>query len=249
MLGRGQNLLEALRQWLAGKSEPIQDWGPLQQWAELRQYVWRDVRGGEGFVVEGRQGLLPWRLEWGPAQRDYVKGMEVRLRADVGVHPELQALVLNRRLQEAMERDVFDQYVEDLQTRVDTRTPPEMRWLVMYSPLSSNELRGLKDRWAAVANVKPWLTDWLAGPLTSELASAPGEPEVPVVVMVARSRLTLRTAMSDPTPEQLESWVHVFECALREARRVGTSGCEEPEQATQPGLFTPSTLDEPAGAH
>ena len=35
-----------------------------------------------------------------------------------------------------MEKAVFDQYVEGVQTRIDTETPPEMRWLVMFPKLA-----------------------------------------------------------------------------------------------------------------
>jgi hypothetical protein len=244
-------MLEALKKWFARKGKTEERWVDIQQWADTRQYVWRDVRGNHGFVIDGRHGTLPWRMEWGPSQREYVKGNELRLRAEVAVPPELQALVLNRRLQERMESEVFDHFVEDLQTRVDTRTPPEMRWLVMYTPLTGHELKELRDRWAAVSNVKQWVEAWVAGSLGTDLQALQVEPTHPVVLMLARSRLTLRVALQAPSVAELEPWVRLFESCVREARRVGSTGCGSQEDVTEPGMFTPSLIasDHTASAH
>ena len=77
----------------------------------------------EGFVIDGRLGATPWRLEWGPSQRPYIQGHELRLRAEMGLASDLQLVLMNRELQETMEKAVFDQYVEGVQTRIDNQTP------------------------------------------------------------------------------------------------------------------------------
>ncbi|MEP7281078.1 MAG: hypothetical protein ABI696_03775 [Rubrivivax sp.] len=195
-------------------------WDEQVVWAEARRYVLRTVRDGEGFIVEGQTGNAPWRLEWGPSQRSYVAGNELRLRAEVGPGQDVQALVLDRTLQSTMESAVFDQYVDGVQTRIDTETPPEMRWLVMHPKLSGAELGALRERFAAVTAHKPWLLDWLAGPLTTALQSAPLAEAQPLVLMLARGRLTLRTGLADPDPPVLDAWLRLFTVAQREARRV-----------------------------
>ncbi len=237
--------LEAIRRWFGGKGKPLRDWNALQHWAEDRQYVMRHARGQEGFVIDGRQGRLPWRMEWGPSKRSYIHGGELRLRAEVEVAPELNAVVMSRKLQERLETEVFDQFVGDLQTRVDTQTPAEVRWLVMHVPLSGPEMRGLKSRWSAVANIKSWLERWLSGPLRDELEQLQVHPELPVVVVVTRQRCTLRVAMPHPTLCEIEGWLKLFECCLREARRAGTTGsAAEDMEITQPGLFVPTPQPE-----
>ena len=90
---------------------------------------------------------MPWRLEWGPSQRPYIQGHELRLRAEMGLAPDLQLVLMNRALQETMEKAVFDQYVEGVQTRIDNQTPPEMRWLVMFPKLSGSEMGALRERY------------------------------------------------------------------------------------------------------
>ena len=143
-------MLDSIKRWLGTASTDTQGWGDQAAWAQAHQWTLRGVRDIEGFVIDGRCGATPWRLEWGPSQRPYIQGQELRLRAELSVPRELQALVLNRELMESMEKAVFDQYVEGVQTRIDTTTPPEMRWLVMFPKLSGAELKALARRlWRA----------------------------------------------------------------------------------------------------
>jgi hypothetical protein len=238
----GVMILETLKRWLHWPADSGFDGTHMQQWADQRQFVWRDVRDAPGFVIEGRQGTLPWRMEWGAPQRAYFHGNELRLRADVAVPAELHALLITRRLQERLEAEVFDHFVGDLQTRVDTRVPPEVRWLMIYSPVPAGSHLPLKERWTAVSNVKPWMDAWLSSPLGKELMHSSHATEEPSVLMIARSRLTLRTQMAHPDVAQIDSAVRLFETALREARRAASTGCESREgEATQPGMFTPVT--------
>jgi hypothetical protein len=191
-------------------------------WAEHKRFVFRPVRDDEGFIVEGQTGNAPWRLEWGPSQRPYASGNELRLRAELpGRGHDVQALLLDRTLQASMESAVFDQYVDGVQTRIDTETPPEMRWLVMHPKLAASELGALRERFSAIGPDKPWLLQWLDGPLAAALGAAPLAAEQPLVLMLARGRLTLRTALAEPAPAVLAAWLRLFGVAGREARRVG----------------------------
>jgi hypothetical protein len=230
-------MLDSLKKWF-GEPAPRRGWDALAPWAAGKQYVFRGVRKSEGFVIDGRIGAM-----WGPAKRNYVNGFELRLRSELGLPPDLQVLVLTRELQESMERTVFDQYVEGVQTRIDTTTPPEMRWLVMYPKLNPAELRSLRDRYVAVANHKVWLMRWIDGPLADAVRAAPGTPSDPIVLMIARGHLMLRTGLVEPEPELLERWLHVFETAMREARRViAEAGDMAPAPSTQPSLWASSAM-------
>jgi hypothetical protein len=200
----------------------------LSLWAERRRYTARPVRGDDGgMVVEGRNGADAFRLEWGPSTRSYVEGHELRLRAEIPVVSDLQVLVLNRSLQEAMERAVFEQYVDGVQTRIDNQTPPEMRWLVMFPKLSGSELGPLREGFAAVGSLKPWLQAWLEGPLSSALAALNLPKDQPLVLMLSRKGLQLRTQAAKPDVAQLDNWLKLFDVAMREARRAN-------EQAVAP---------------
>lgn len=235
-------MLEGLKRFFAGAPAPVRGWDGLAPWAESRQYAFRGVKEADGFVVEGRLGALPWRLEWGPSQRPYVKGTELRIRAELALPSDLQVVVLNRLLQEQMEKAVFDQYVEGVQTRIDHETPPEMRWLVMFPKLGGAEMGALRERWVALASVKAWLIAWLEGALSAALVKLPVEHERPVVLMVGRGRLALRTQVGEPDAEELERWVQLFETAMREARRAATLTFDATIPSTQPSLWSASAL-------
>ena len=235
-------MLQTIKRWLGDAPPQVPGWGELNAWSRTRQCTLRAVREPEGFVVEGRAGSIAWRLEWGPSQRSYIPGAELRIRAELSVPRELQALVLNRELMDAMEKAVFDQYVEGVQTRIDTTTPPEMRWLVMFPKLSGTELKSLRDGYGALSSYKPWLQQWLAAGLTPALAALPTAAERPLVLMIARRRLSLRTALAQPDPAALDAWLRLFECALQEAQRVAIDEIDVHTPSTQPSMFSASTL-------
>ena len=219
---------------------------PLQRWAEVHGYAFRKVRDASGCVIEGALGAQPWRIEWGASQRSYIEGCELRLMAELGLSHSLMALVLNRALMAAMEKEVYDQYVNDVQTRIDTNTPPEMRWLVMYAKLGNVDLGLLKDRFGAVASVPPWLLQWLSDPLRDALTGTVEavRSDQPFVLVVSRGRLTLRTAMPTPDAGKLAMWLSVFEQALASARAVGDEWQHAAHggQTTQPAAWDQSGL-------
>lgn len=236
-------MLEGLKRLFGGGAGAAKGWDALQPWAEGKQYVFRGVRESDGFVVDGKLGAAPWRLEWGPSQRPYVEGSELRLRAELGLPSDLQVVVMNRVLQEQLERAVFDQYVEGVQTRIDNQTPPEARWLVMFPKLAGAEMGKLKERFVALGSVKPWLVQWLDGPLSAAITAKGLDPVTPFVLMIGRGRLTLRTAQTEPDARDLEAWLRLFETAMREARRVGDQMAEARGHApsTQPSMWSASS--------
>jgi hypothetical protein len=235
-------MLDGIKRWLGGSTKAdAPQWEGVAPWAESHQYGFRAVPD-EGFVVDGRLGATAWRLEWGPSQRPYIEGQELRLRSELGLGSDLQVLVMNRRLAEHMEKTVFEQFVEGVQTRIDNQTPPEMRWLVMFSKLSGSEMGPLKERWVALSSQKGWLREWLEGPLAAALAALRFEEDVPMVLMIGRGRLMLRTALAEPDVAPLQAWLRFFECAMREARRVAADNPDSLSPSAAPSLWQQSAL-------
>ena len=235
-------MLDGLKRLFSGPpAAPANDWDGIAPWAESRQFTMRVVQD-EGFVVDGRLGATPWRLEWGPSQRPYIQGQELRLRAELGLGSDLHLVLMNRELQETLEKAVFEQYVEGVQTRIDNQTPPEMRWLVMFSKLPGNEMGPLRERYVALSSTKGWLVQWLEGSLTQALQSLRVDAEVPVVLMIGRGRLMLRTALAEPELPVLQAWLRLFETAMREARRVANDSPDSISPSTQPSLWPGSAL-------
>jgi hypothetical protein len=235
-------MLEGFKRLFTGATPaPASEWEGIARWAESRRYTFRAVHQ-EGFVVDGCVGVTAWRMEWGPSQRPYINGQELRLRAEMGLSSQLQVVLMNRVLQDAMEKSVFDQFVEGVQTRIDNQTPPEMRWLVMYPKLAGSEMPQLRERFVAISSVKSWLQRWLEGHLTTSLAGSQAPPEVPVVLMIGRGRLMLRTAVPDAQIGVVQGWLRVFETAIREARRVTEEGAVAETRGTAPSQWPPSAL-------
>jgi hypothetical protein len=228
-------MLNALRRLLSRghrSAEPV----AFAQWAEGKGYSYRRVRDAEGCVIDGRMGAMPWRIEWGAPQREYIQGGELRIIGECDLPKELMAMVLNRPLLEAMEKTVYERFVDDVQTRMDAETPAEMRWLVMFSKMTPQDLGRLGERYGAVCSIPHWLTQWLHGPLNDGLAATLDvvRADEPVVMTIGRGRLTLRTALAQPDLPRLLLWLSVFEHALREAKRLGT----EWRDASGAGLST-----------
>jgi hypothetical protein len=234
-------MLDGLKRLFTGSGAPTDEWDGITPWAASRQFTLRVVQN-EGFVIDGKLGTTAWRLEWGPSQRPYIEGQELRIRAELGLPAELQALVMNRALQEKMEKDVFDQYVEGVQTRIDNQTPPEMRWLVMYSKIAGSDMPELRDRYIALASSRTWLNHWLQGPLTQAISSLRVDVETPVVLMIGRGRLMLRTALAEPELTRIQSWLRLFESAMREANRVATDSADAAAPSTQTSAWSSSAL-------
>jgi len=213
-------MLDGIKRWLTGsQATGTAGFEGIAAWADNGQYTFRGVQG-DGFVVDGRLGTHLWRLEWGPSQRPYISGFELRLRAEPGVEGDLQLLVMTRALQEQLEKSIFEQYVEDVQTRIDNQTPPEMRWLVMFPKLASSEMGPLREPYVALGNAKTWLMAWLHGPLSQALQARAADQAEPLVLMLGRGRLILRTAMAVPSVPEVKRCLQLFETALREASRV-----------------------------
>ena len=78
----------------------------------------------------------PWRLEWGPSQRPYIEGQELRLRMELGLPPDLQMLVIRAADGGAREAGLRAVHRGQRRRAIDAATPEEMRWLVMFPKLA-----------------------------------------------------------------------------------------------------------------
>ncbi len=220
-------MLQGIKRWLKGDPTEgkVSAAGSVQAfagWSRKSQVQIRTARDAEGLIIDGRCGDVPWRLEWGASQRPYVPGHELRIRAELSLPGELQVIALNRVLQDAIEKTMFEQYVEGVQTRIDTETPAEMRWVAMYPKLNRAELTDLSERYAVFASAKPWVLRWLDGALRPALLGLKIDPATAFVLMIGRGRLTLRTEVEEAGPASFEPALRLFEVALREAQRAGS---------------------------
>lgn len=205
---------------------------PINDWAQSRDASFTLTEEGEGFVIdEPRHALGPMRVEWGTPQRDYIEGRELRLRLELKLAGDLQMLVVERQLLDALERAVFEAYTDTLQTRIDTDTPEEMRWLVMFSKAEQWRSKVARTRFSACAVTQEVADAWIGSSLGESLALA-SQDLVPAghafVMLTQRGNLYLRTMMLEPSIDAIKGLVHLAEVAAREAlllqQRIGESG-------------------------
>lgn len=141
----------------------------------------------------------PWRLECGTPTRDYLTGLELRGRADVGADPDAAVMVINRPLQEILEGTAYTAITDTLQTAVSSSLPEEMRWLSMYEEMAWPGLPvSFREHFAVVAERIELAQRWIHAPVVSQLLNAvEGEggserAKSPMVLMLARGKVYLR---------------------------------------------------------
>ena len=198
---------------------------PLRDW--VRSRGWRiAVPRGEptGWVVHPAQAdALAWRAEWGTSQREYIPGHELRVRAELGsVGTDLQMLLIGRALATLLEQTVYEQVTEGNQTRMDDRTPEEMRWLVLFAKAPRAMLGPIGEQVSVRANRPAAGPLWVDGPLAERLAQpSPWHgADKAFAMVVQRGRFVMRVGLDEPTPEALAWAVGLAGVAIAAARRV-----------------------------
>ena len=105
-----------------------------------------------------------------------------------------------------LERQTFEQFTENTQTQIDTSTPEEMRWLVMFPKVNMNGFRVLRQHFGAVAGQEASGLAWIEGPLAQQLERAMGSllrGDPPFLLMTLRGRTYLRVQLIDPDVKSL----------------------------------------------
>ncbi|MBC8058327.1 MAG: hypothetical protein H7Y61_17270 [Rhizobiales bacterium] len=227
------------------------DLSEIQEWASRRGHGFKRARGEDGFVIDGVLEGKPWRMEWGPSQRDYIPGHELRLRMELDLPSDAQMLVLSRPLMDSLERRTFEEFTDNVQTQIGMKTPEEMRWLVMFPKVDLAGLRGLRAKFGAVASVPTVGLSWIDGPLANLLEQAAADWLVegaPFVLMTLRGRTYLRTQLAAPDPKVVTGALALFETAVAQAMRAAGGmfdGGADSGRSTAWQSFPPESGDAP----
>ena len=231
-------MLKTLQRWLAPQKAArlstapavaANAWQDVADWAAQQGHIFKRSREKNGFVIDAKLNGQPWRLEWGPSQRAYISGHELRFRMELQLPSSLQMLVLNRTLLKNLERESFERYTEVNQTQVDVSTSEEMRWVAMFAASSLTAHRALRPHFAALSSPPSHVEAWLQGNLSSallEISASILPVDVPWVLMSLRGRTYMRMAMPKPKAATLDAMSKLFATACTEAIRVSTSGMD-----------------------
>lgn len=211
-------MLDALKRLLGAGQSPAADSDQqvLAVWAKEEGHKVKTVSGqAGGMVVDTSAG---WRVEWGPAQRPYFTGKELRFRFDAGIPGDVQILFLTRVLAHTLESDVFQRFTDAMQTQMDNSLPEEMRWLAMHSKVALSEHPVLARRFLMLSNAEGVAKLWLDPELTAgleEAATSWWTDALIAVMTVNRGILTIRMSGDKLEVNQLRLVAAVFDLAAR----------------------------------
>jgi hypothetical protein len=221
-------MLDAFRK-LISRPPPGPDWREVSDWAKTNKLKFKREHEGAGFVIDGGMDSKPWRLEWGPPQRNYIEGNELRLRMELGLSPNLQMLLISQPLLETLERQTFERFTESTQTVIDGATPEEMRWLAMFPKVPYKASKEVRMRFGLIGSSPPEATGWVEGSLARHMEEAAVgflKSEPPFVLMLLRGRAYLRMQLSEPQVQVMSQAVAVFEAAVLQALRISGLGAD-----------------------
>jgi hypothetical protein len=201
--------------YLAGQGGSPSQLGKVSEWALLQGFSYSERSGGKGYQVDGQINGKPWRMEQGKPSRDFIKGIELRARGEMGLREDVAVLIMTRSLKNELEKRAFSLYTDTLQTQVDPNLPEEMRWLSMYEEVGWQELgQVFLDNYAILADDKSNAAQWITPELAGQLLAWPSsEPDVPRVLMLLRGKVYLRMQINDGDIPTLEHAARVFTTA------------------------------------
>ena len=195
--------------------------GAISEWASTRGFGFSNSVTGGALGLEGRILGKRWRMELGRPSRNFIRGEELRGRAEIGIDEDAAVLVLNRTLKEALDKQAYSIYTDHLQTSVDPNLPEEMRWLAMYDEVGWDGLpQAFWDRYAVLAdrreNALAWIDPGLAAVMLDWPTPGP-TAETPFMLMLLRGKGYLRMEYDPPNMATLQHAALVFTSACESA--------------------------------
>jgi hypothetical protein len=167
---------------------------PVAEWAALQGWEFAPQAGG--FLMQGKVGGQPCRLEVGRSSRKYIQGEELRGRADLGIDPDVMVVLVNRPLKDALVKQAYSLFTDTLQTSIDPNLPEEMRLLSMYEEVGWDSMpRVFWTRYSVVPDARERAQAWLDASLGKQLlewpAPAPAADQ-PFMLQLLRGKAYLR---------------------------------------------------------
>jgi hypothetical protein len=172
-------------------------------------------------ALEGSVRGRTWRMASGAPTRDYIRGRELRGKAELGLDAGVSVLVISRALKASLEKAAYDRYIDADQTMADLRMPEEMRWLATFEEVRGPEFaRDFLRRYAVMADFREHPLAWIQPELERMLvewpAPAPSE-EVPFMLMLLRGNCYLRMQHEPASPRLARHASELFAQACESA--------------------------------
>lgn len=245
-------MLSSLKRWWARSSTDAgAGLSAIEAWATQAGLRYRRDQDGLRFVIEAPSAGQTLRMEWGPSQRSYIAGDELRIRLDLNLPGALQLLAMTRPLMERLEEETFERYTQEAQTIIDMSHPEEMRWLAMFPKIDLSFDKLLQARFGVLGVNTVLGMAWINGPLGEQLAKAAQNllaGDDPFVLMTMRGKVYLRLQLAEPQPQALSQCLALFDAAVQSALQLTGQmppGGGDWEPSANSSWFTPGA-DGPA---
>ncbi len=175
----------------------------------------------KGFAMTGMTSGRAWTLECAKSSRDYIRGDELRAKADLKVNDDAVVLIMNRPLKNALETRAYSMYTDTLQTTADPSLPEEMRWLAMYPEADWPAMpRPFWNRYVALSDQLEHAVAWIDEDLMRLLVAWPQpapDDQVPFILMMLRGKAYLRMQYTPGDMLTLEHATKIFTKACASA--------------------------------
>ncbi len=188
----------------------------LSEWSASQglQPVVRDVSQQ---VWEGRWLGQALTVQCGASSRPYISGMELSVKAELGVRGDVRVVLLSRALRQSLEvlsERLFNEVTDSLQT-TDRPLPEEVSWLSMYRDVGwAGPADAFFRRFAVLTDNTDLARDWLDDAVTAEIAALTQSwnPNIPVWWAILRGKLYLRMQWSaGQSPDMIAQALNCFE--------------------------------------
>jgi hypothetical protein len=186
------------------------------EWASMQGLGFSQRADGRGgYQMDGKIGDKPWRMEQGKPSRDFIKGSELRARAELGIRDGVAVMVMNRQLKNDLDKRAFALYTDSLQTIADPNLPEEMRWLSIYEEMGWESLgEAFLNNYAILAEDRETAMAWINPELVTLLMAWPDHnPATPKILMILRGKAYLRMQCTEGDIPTMEHATTVFTTA------------------------------------
>jgi len=190
-------------------------------------------------ALEGTVRGRTWRMASGAPSRDYIRGRELRGKAELGLDEGVSVLLISRALKASLEKAAYARYIDAEKTMSDVRMPEEMRWLATFEELRGPEFaRDFLRRYAVLADFREHPLAWIQPEFERMMvewpAPAPAE-DLPFMLMLLRGNCYLRMQYEPASARLARHAGDLFELAcglaLDRLPRVGAPAGDSPPRA------------------
>jgi hypothetical protein len=209
-------MLDSIKQWVSEHATSA-PWADVGRFAQRQKMVFKRRPDDVGFCIENRQNDLLWRLDFGPPQRQYIQGFELSMRMRLSVGTDLQMMVLSKNLFETLENLAFECFTETTQTIIESTTPEEMRWLVIFPSVAYVAHESVQAQFQLVGSSPLEAAYWMEGSLAQTLRSKRLDDPNPFMLMVLGDRIYLRMQLEEANELAIRQAVMIFEVAAAQA--------------------------------